>query len=594
VKKFELPLLLVLISSVYLFTSASRAILDDGDALYASVARQMVERGDWVTPYANGVRFLDKPPMMFWLMGLSYKVFGINEFAARFPSFLAVLGLGWLLYIMGKKYVGRAAGFTAALAGVFCVGMYLFTLMAFPDIFLVFFLTVSLCAFLNWYSNPDCPAWSSLLFFASVAAAALTKGMIGIVFPSIIVLLFLTIQGQWSRLKRFHLGKGTLLFIALVLPWHWLAAERNPRFLWYFFVNEQILRFLGKRQPVDYESITLPIFWALILVWFFPWSAFLPAIGSAFKNLRSRLSGAAPLLWMCLSWIAVILGFFSFSSRVEHYSLPLIPPLAILAGIALFPKNIEDAQLQDRHERWVSRGFSLLAIIGAIIGLALCAGLAVSLAGEKAQPYLGLEARHIRAYNYYFAPIFDIQPQIVEQLYPPLLGTGLVLSLGLPCAWWVHLKGRRMAAVLALSVIMAAFFLFAFSSLRVLEDSLSSKKFGLELARLYRSDDCVITLGDFEAANSINFYSPVLLEVYRGTAAVLDWGRHYPDAPQLILSKNEFESRWNGTMRTFFLVPDREVDALNLKHSWLVLSAGGRTLLCNRPINPGGHSTNTE
>ncbi|PYV14108.1 MAG: glycosyl transferase, partial [Acidobacteria bacterium] len=152
-RRFSLPVLLLLISSVYLYTASRGAMLDDGDALYACVAQQMLERNDWVTPYANGVRFLDKPPLMYWLMALSYAVLGTNEFAARLPSVLAVLGTGCLLYFVGRKAGGHASGFIAGVAIAFCVGTFLFTRMVFPDILFVFFLTLALWAFLEWHSD---------------------------------------------------------------------------------------------------------------------------------------------------------------------------------------------------------------------------------------------------------------------------------------------------------------------------------------------------------------------------------------------------------------------------------------------------------
>jgi len=585
-KKIILPLLLLLTSSVYLYTATNRAILDDGDALYASVARQMVERGDWVTPYANGVRFLDKPPMMYWLMGLAYKILGITEVAARLPSFLAILGIGCLIYLMGKQCAGFPAGFTASSACFFCVGTFLFTLMVFPDILLVFFLTVSLYGFLKWYSNPAYPVWASMLYFASLSAAMLTKGMIGVVFPAAIVLLFLTLKTELYRLRRFHLGKGTILFLALALPWHLLAAKRNPGFLWYYFINEQVLRFFGKRQPADYQSIPVFIFWVLILVWFFPWSAFLPVIVSFFRNAHSRLRDIHPFVLLCLIWITVVLGFFSFSARAEHYSLPIIPPLALLTGIALFPQKLDDTKFQRLHDKWINRTFSFLLIIGAIIGIAICGMITYLIIKGKGLPQsdINIHVRNIRAYSYYFAPIFDIQPQILEQLRPFLMSACLVLSLGLLSAWWINFREQRLQAVLVLSAMMSLFFLCAYKSLCILEDSLSSKQFGLELARLYRPDDCVVTFGDFEAANSINFYSPVLLKIYSGTADLLNFGLQYPDAPQLILSRDDFESRWNSSRRTFFIIPDQEIEKMNLKNSNLVLRNGGRILLCNLPI----------
>jgi 4-amino-4-deoxy-L-arabinose transferase-like glycosyltransferase len=137
-QRFALSFLLLIISSVYLYTATSRAILDDGDALYATVARQMLERGDWVTPYADGIRFLDKPPMMYWLMAAGFRVFGISEFGARLPSALAMLGIGLLLFRVREKTFGSATGFAAGLAVSLCVGTFLFTRMVFPDVIFVF------------------------------------------------------------------------------------------------------------------------------------------------------------------------------------------------------------------------------------------------------------------------------------------------------------------------------------------------------------------------------------------------------------------------------------------------------------------------
>ncbi len=584
--KWTVPLLLLLMATVYVATASDRAIMDDGDALYASVARQMVVRGDWVTPYADGVRFLDKPPMMYWLMGISYLVFGVSEFAARFPSALAVIGVGCLLCLMGRKHVNAAAGFFAGLAVAFCVGTFLFTRMVFPDIIFVFFLTLSLHAFLEWYADPSAPRRPALLMFASLAGAVLTKGLIGVVFPAAIVALFLALRREWGCLKSIHAGLGILLFLGIALPWHALAAIRNPGFLWYFFVNEQWLRFLGRRQPVDYESIPVSAFWALLLIWFFPWSAFLPAIRSVFRECRSGPPGAGSLAWLALSWIIVILTFFTFSSRIEHYALPLLPPLALLAGISLSPGKIGLDGDPSRRERWVSRGFGALALLGGALGLVLLGAVAAWAFGHWGdQLGQGEAARHIRAYNYYFAPVFDLPPETVARLRAPLAGTCLALFAGFVTAWWLNRRGRRTHGVSALTIGMMAFCFFAFQSLGICEDALSSRQFGRVLDRLYKPGDTVITFGDFETANSINFYSNMPLDVYGGTAALLHWGLTYPDAPRRILSASEFEARWRSGQRSFLLVPDARVAEIGIFPGYAILRAGGRILFCNRPVS---------
>ncbi len=583
-KGHYLPLLLIMISAVYFYTATSRAVLDDGDALYAHVAQEMVQRGDWVTPYANGVRFFDKPPMMYWLMAFSYRMFGFTEFAARLPSALAVLGVAWLIFFIGRETGGTSSGFAAGLAAAFSVGTFLFTRMVFPDIIFVFFLTLSLSSFLWWHSRKENPVLPAMIFYSSLAGAILTKGLIGVVFPLVIIAVFMVWMGDWGCLKRFHIGKGLLFFLALALPWHIIAARRNPGFLWYFFVNEQFLRFLGRRQPVDYESVSLPLFWILILLWLFPWSAFFPAIRHLIQLRSAGPLESRAIVGMSLSWTLVVLIFFSFSSRIEHYSLPLLPPLALLVGITISPNKPNGLPVHEGWQRSVARGFALLGIAGGIVAAIVLSGVAAWLAGWRPDQSLKEAAHHLRAYRHFFAPLFELPPYVLERLRIPLAGTALALSAGLLCAWAMDRHGQRMKAIMALSVTMMVFSLFAFQSLGICEETLSSKQFGQALNRLHKSGDEVVVVGDYETANSLNFYSPVRLDVYEGTAAVLEWGLRYPDAPARILSREELESRWKSPRRVFMLCPDDQVSNLPLEKTYRVLQSAGRTLICNQRI----------
>lgn len=583
-----LPFLLLFVSSVYLYTATSRALLDDGDALYAAVALQMLERGDYVTPVVNGVRFLDKPPMMYWLMALSYAALGPSEFAARLPTVLAVAGTACLLFLLAAGSAGRTSGLFAGIASAMCVGTFLFTRMVFPDMLLVFFLTLAMYAFWRWYRNPAGPVVPALAFYTALAGGVLTKGLVGILFPAATIVIFLWWSREVSLLKHFHLGKGILLFLVLSLPWHVSAAIRTPDFLWYFLVNEQILRFLGRRTPADYESISLPLFWLLSLVWLFPWSAFLPGVRSMVRDFGASEGGVRPLIRLSLCWAAVVLGFFTVSSRIEHYSLPLIPPLSLLVGMMLSPARSTNELVGVGRNLWIDRGFAALAWLGALAGgapaLAYLLSRGSNIAGES------LATRHAHAYQFYFAPLFDLPPQMLEGLRTPFLGACATLALGFLAAWRANRNGRRSQAVAVLACVMAAFNLFAFQSLGICEDAISSRQFGRELNRLYRPGDTAITFGDYEAANSLNFYAPMPLEVVEGTAAVLSWGLRYPDAPRRVLSRTEFESRWKGPTRIFLLVPDTRLPGLHLNRSYEVMRSGGRTLICSQPLGlPAGH-----
>jgi 4-amino-4-deoxy-L-arabinose transferase-like glycosyltransferase len=492
------------------------------------------------------------------------------------------------LFRIGNKSADPLAAMIRAVTGTLSVGTFLFTRQVFPDMLLVFLLTLALFAFFTWYSDAAHPLLPALLFYVSLAGAVLTKGLVGMVFPIAIILVFLAWSHDLSRVRRFYLWQGSLLFLALALPWHILAARRNPGFLWYFFINEHVLRFLGRRQPVDYESIPGLVFWALILLWVFPWSAFLPAVRPLLRELRSRAPATGVLVRLSLSWIVVVLGFFTFSSRIEHYALPLIPALAILVGVVLSPEWHTDIEDRVRRDRWVARGFAFLAILGAAAGVVILGTLLLWKMVDWGESLGQVETvRHIQAYGNYFGPLFDLSPQTIEGLRVPSLGTGAALFVGLLAAWWLNRRGRRLHAVAALSGMMAAFCLFAYQSLGVCEEGLSSRQFGRVLSSIYQPGDTAITVGDFEAANSMNFYSPIPLEIYQGTAAVLEWGSRYPDAPRRILSRADFELRWRGMQRTFLLVPDGKVEGLHLDHSYTVLQSGGRTLLCNQHVPPG-------
>ncbi len=572
--------MLLLISAVYIYTASGLAIMDDGDALYAEAARGMARSGDYVTPYVNGVRFLDKPPMMYWMTAAGYLAFGYNEFAAHLPSALAVLATGLLLFRMGARSGDPQAGFIAGAAYAFCIGTFLFTRLVFPDAVFVFFLTLSVLSFLEWYLNGRNTLVPSLLFYASTAGAVLAKGLIGVVFPAAVILLFLIWMKDLRRLRHFHLFKGSILFLVLAVPWHFLAAQRNPGFLWYYFINEQFLRFAGKRQPADYSSIPLLVFWALVLLWLFPWSAFIPAIRHVVGDSERKPSGARAVARLCLCWIVFVLVFFSFSSRIEHYALPIFPPLMALAGMALSAARLNEPRSDSPLRRSVSRGFAFLGILGAAAALVLL--VSILFLDEWFSRYATAETARLHAYKHYFAPLFEMPPGIISELKIPFYGTCAAIAAGLLGSWWANRRGLRLIGVVILNLMMGAFCLFTVQSFGICEEMISSRQFGEKLNELYCPGDSAVVAGDYETANSIAFYSPFSLQVYQGTAALLHWGMQYPDAPPITLSTEELKDQWAGPQRVFLLAPEDKIPAQSLAPLFEVMRSAGRVLLSNR------------
>jgi 4-amino-4-deoxy-L-arabinose transferase-like glycosyltransferase len=318
----------------------SPGLLDDVDSIYIEIAREMLHRHDYVTPFVNGVRFFDKPPLMYWMAAGSMHIFGPYDWAARTPLALGVLALLLAVYALGIRLFASISpadhpdrgGFYAALALATSIGPYLYTRFYIPDILLALWMTLAVHLFLialdriqsnhrqvedfdspknrvphssqthrnEWdirakHEPQSSPTHKSLLlpclaFAAVMGLNVLTKGLIGLVFPIAFVFLYLTLTKQLRLLPKFHLLTSTAVFLAIAAPWHILSAIRTPAiplptgmglpatggWAWFYLYNEHIARFLGRRIPHDYGQVPIPLFWLLNALWIMPWATFLP------------------------------------------------------------------------------------------------------------------------------------------------------------------------------------------------------------------------------------------------------------------------------------------------------------------------------
>src|SRR5262245_45335212 len=305
-------------------------LMDDVDAVQAQISRNMLQSGDWVTAQLNGVAYLEKSPLGYWLSASSYRIFGIRDWAARLPLALSVIGLCWLTMRIGTWAFGRDAGFYAGMALSTSVGLFLFTRIIIPDAILTLTITGSMWCFLRAL-DPDEPRprfWTCLIGVC-LGLGLLLKGLIAAVFPigAFIVYLAVTRQLFVPPVRRKLRPVLTLLIMAAVaLPWYVLATLRNPPyfnfsmhsgpgqyhgFFWFYFINEHVLRFLSLRYPRDYNTVPRLWFWLLHLAWLFPWSFYAPAAARLSFRPSDR-AGRTRLLALC--WIGVVLGFFTFSS----------------------------------------------------------------------------------------------------------------------------------------------------------------------------------------------------------------------------------------------------------------------------------------
>ncbi len=561
-----LPVLLA--AAVYLASTAGRAVTDYDEAYYVQPALGMVESGNWVTPYANGVRFLEKPPLLYWVTAASFKTFGINEFSLRFPTACAVVALVLIVACTAGRAGDPAAAMTAGLATAFSAGAYLFTRETLHDVWLVLLLALAVWALLRWRLDPRRPLGPALVFYGAAAGATMCKSLVGVAFPLGIAAVFFLLGRERPRWRTLHLLPGAALYLALAAPWHAMAALDNRGFLEYFFLEEQVLRFLGMRALPVLWSVPLWLFWALVPVWFFPWTAFLPAALRA-----GRGPGDAPeriLVRLAVAWAVVVLGFFSLSARLEHYAFPALPALAVLAGTAMH---------RGRGGRAVLWGFRGLALFGLLcLAFAILAGAWIAAGGGFDY---ALPESPDRIAETDFSILAEIPPEMAARLLGPAAAAVLALAAGFVAALGFERRGRRVPAIVCVALTMAAVFGMAHWSLHICEDLISSKKFALAIAREAGPGDRAVVVGDYESANSLNFYVPIGVEVYRGEAYALVPGLRYGDSPKILLSDEEFAEAWRGPGRVFALAPASGVEAL-VPGGREMLRVLDRVLVCNR------------
>src|ERR1035437_3183155 len=279
-------LLAIIFASVQFASLFTPPLLDDADASHAQAAQHMAESGDWVTLKVDGIRYLEKPPLPYWLEAGFYRIFGQNAFATHLPNALALLGCAWLAWLWAERAWGRRGAFYAALGMLTSIGPFLFTRFSIPEVLLSFLLLLALYSFITGLESRRTIRFYSM--WAALALATLTKGLIAPVFFAAAAIPLLLLSGHSRRWRGFRPFSGLLLSLAIAAPWHIMAGLANPdqghpvgniptpgnvHGFWYFyFLNEHVFRFLGTRFPHDYNRLPFAAYWLLHLVWLFPWS----------------------------------------------------------------------------------------------------------------------------------------------------------------------------------------------------------------------------------------------------------------------------------------------------------------------------------
>jgi 4-amino-4-deoxy-L-arabinose transferase-like glycosyltransferase len=563
------------------------SLMDDVDAVQAQVARHMLESGDWVTAHIDGLVYLDKAPFNYWLIASSYRVFGIHDWAARIPVALAGVALALLTAAFGMWAFGKRAGFYAGLCMATCVGLFLFTRVLLPDALLTCTVALSLWALLRALDEQETHprVWAAVLG-ASLGTGLLVKSVIGLAFPVATGVIYLLVTRQFFSArtwKRLHPFSGALIALLIAAPWHILATLRNPPyfaftlhsgpgqyhgFLWDYFVNEQLLRFLNRRYPRDYNTVPRLWFWLLHLVWLFPWTVYFPAVAKlSFKPVDR--AGRTRLLALC--WAGFVLVFFTFSTTQEYYSMPCYPALALLLGSAMAAGG-----------DWIRRGTRVLSVIVGVAAVAVFAILFHVHGLPTPGDISSALSHHPKAYTLSLGHMEDLTLDSFAYLRLPLAIAGVAFLIGaIGC---LRAAGER--AFLAAALMMVLFFHAARLAMITFDPYLSSRTLATSL--LHAPDGQLIAQGHYYQFSSVDFYTnrPCLL---LGPGRVnLEYGASAPGAPNVFLDDSQLKQLWVAPARSYVLVFESALphfqETLGAGNLQVVAASGGKLLLTNHPL----------
>ncbi|HVG27161.1 MAG TPA: phospholipid carrier-dependent glycosyltransferase [Acidobacteriaceae bacterium] len=622
-------------------------LLDDADSVHAEVAREMLLRHDPVTLYANGIRYLEKAPLLYWSMAACLKVAGLLGItsarclaaAVRVPLALAVFALALVCENLARRlFQSQRAGFYAALILLSSFGIFIFTRITIPDAMVCLWVATAIACF--WRTEQlEAPAppsrrtaldpgtdlrWCCWGFATSCALNVLTKGLIGVVFPvgTVVIYLLLTrgLRRTWTRLQALCPWSSLLLFLAIGAPWHVLAGLANPTqghpqsfqfvdghwivplptdrnvrgWFWFYFMNEHVLRYLNLRVPRDYDTVPLAIFWGLCLVWLMPWSAFVfkaaawavPLRSSKWRSQFRRRN--LPLkrrgLLLLAVWAGFVLLFFSLSTRQEYYVLPAFPALAVLlAGWLARGRVVCVAGRVTPAERCLWT----LTVLGGIFALASAVVLLHTAAPSPGTDLASLLRQNPGEYAMSMGHFLDLNAAAMGMFRLPLVLAALGLFGGPLGALLLRRCGQAHRSNLALAAGAFMFLLAAHLGLQTFAPVISSAPLAEAIRAQVRPGDIIAIHGEYESGSTLAFYlHRADLHILEGRSSNLWYGSFFPDAPRIFETPESFAAKWAGPQRIFLWQSLTDPPSqLPPLHGpvYVVARGGGKEIVSNQP-----------
>lgn len=563
-------------AALFFFGLGNVPFMDPPEGMHAGIAREMGVLGDRVTPHFNGVRYFDKPPLLYWLIALGFSLVGPSEWAARFWSALAAFGTALLTAHLGSIVGSARVGLISGLLVAANLEFFLFGRVVKPDAVFVFLILLAYTGFLLAYRGAG--HWALLLCYGSFGLTVLAKDLLGFVGPVLVIALFFLLTRDRQPRARWFPWAGVALFLLIVVPWHLAMEWNNNGFLWYVVVDNHLLNLARQRVFPDEDiPLTAAEFLGVTALGFFPWSLMLPwAFIRAFRRPWVSLEART---WLLLAlWGGVVLAFFTFSPfKLPHYALPAFPALALLVG-----KLWDDVLGRSPG----APSFRTLLVPPLIVLAGLTALCLIAWRGEVSLPPGALSLADVptrnldaRGQSAPFASYAQLQP---------LLGTlALVFgagSLGLAVAVW---RGFPRFGLGVLMATMLAFLPVTVEGLTLVSKSRSVKPMAEALSLKAGPQDLLVHEGALENSGALFIYLRRPMKIVDGLQSNLAFGATFPEAREVFWDRERLRASWGGRGRVFLLSvvkPEKSVVSVFPPASvHLVSHGGGRWLYSNRP-----------
>ncbi len=572
----RVPLAVGLVTAAIYFGRLGQVpLVDASEGFHVAIAWEMAAHGDWITPHFDGVRYFDKPPLLYWLMAAAFQLVGRSEWSARFWPALAVVGTATLVAWLGTRLHSERLGLIAGLMFAANMEVFLFGRLAKPDLLFVFFILLAFAGFIVAYQSASRRAL--LVCYASLGAAVMAKDLLGALGPLAVFALFFVLTRE--RFKAWWMPwAGVALLLVLAVPWHAVMEWRNPSFLWYMVVDNHLLNFVGHRAfPDEDVPLTAAEFLGVTAIGFFPWSLALP--WAFVRSLRPPWRSPEAKIWLLLGlWGTGFLAAFALSSfKLPHYGLPAFPALALLAA-----KAWDDA-LAGRPGAPAPRillALPLVVLVGlAAVGFAAWKGELILPSGTLS--IMDLHNRNLGAQEQ-SAPFIPAEPlRLLLPVSALLLGLGAV---GIGVAMWRRRPGAGLGVLL---LFMVAFLPIVSHGFALLSRSRSGQPIAEFVKKAAGPDDVVVHEGPLENTGSLVLALDRPVRIVGGTRSNLAFGATFPEGREILWDTERLRQAWRSPQRVFLVSivkPERSVvRELPEGSGHLLLAANGRWLYSNRP-----------